>query len=93
MTSAASYRLKIVFVGTSKAREFPQIETITEEKLSYFLPDDSAVCFFWKRLESILYSKSKQNQTEKDDQLMSDLMSLHTYDVYASIQIGVQQMV
>ncbi|KAI4343680.1 hypothetical protein L6164_011000 [Bauhinia variegata] len=78
----ANITLEMVYVGKSnpKARTQRIISTLATEKLSYFLPNATSIWFFWTRLESMLYSKLQHNKTVENDEIMSEVITVLSFD-------------
>ncbi|KAI4336247.1 hypothetical protein L6164_014795 [Bauhinia variegata] len=78
----ANITLELVYVGKSNAKERMQrmISTFAQEKLSHFWPNVTSIWFFWARLESMLYSKLQLNKTVENDEIMSEVMTVLTFD-------------
>ena len=77
-----NFNLEMVYVGKNNAKERMQrmIDTFAKEKYSYFWPSITSIWFFWARLESMLYSKLQHGKTVENDQIMSEVMTVLSYD-------------
>ncbi|KAJ1403263.1 Sieve element occlusion, N-terminal [Sesbania bispinosa] len=76
------FDLEMVYVGKSNAKERMQkmISTFSTRKFSYFWPNVTSIWFFWARLESMLYSKLQHGRTVENDQIMSEVMTVLSFD-------------
>ncbi|KAK9061696.1 hypothetical protein SSX86_018879 [Deinandra increscens subsp. villosa] len=79
MATAAHIPLEMAYVGKSNTTQKVQraIETISVQKLSYYLPD-TMVRSFWTRLKSILFSKIQLKGAE--DPIMRHIKKLLSYE-------------
>ncbi|XP_010248721.1 PREDICTED: protein SIEVE ELEMENT OCCLUSION B-like [Nelumbo nucifera] len=82
VTDELKISIEMMYVGKSnpKERVRSNINAISSEKLSYYLPELTFIWFFWVRLESMWYSKTQQGRTIADDNIMREVMSLLTFD-------------
>ncbi|KAI4343679.1 hypothetical protein L6164_010999 [Bauhinia variegata] len=82
VAKAANITLDMVYVGKSNAKERMQrmISTFATEKFSYYWPNATSIWFFWTRLESMLYSKLQHNRSVENDEIMSEVMTVLTFD-------------
>ncbi|XP_022736659.1 protein SIEVE ELEMENT OCCLUSION B-like [Durio zibethinus] len=73
--------LEMVYVGKNNAKERVKKITglINENHLSHAW-EDNTVWFFWKRLESMLFSKTQHGKTNEIDVIKQEVMSLLGYD-------------
>ncbi|TYJ07970.1 hypothetical protein E1A91_A11G042100v1 [Gossypium mustelinum] len=73
--------LEMVYVGKSNAKERVKKITglINERQLSHAW-QDANVWFFWKRLESMLFSKTQHGKTNEIDVIKQEVMTLLGYD-------------
>ncbi|KAK6256379.1 hypothetical protein SCA6_017684 [Theobroma cacao] len=79
---ASGLSLEMVYVGKSnpKERVSRNMATITAEKLSFCLPNLTAVWYFWIRIESMWYSKYQLGKEDENDPITREIMTLLTYD-------------
>ncbi|KAK4257003.1 hypothetical protein QN277_006651 [Acacia crassicarpa] len=79
---ANNITLEMVYVGKNNAKERMQrmINTFANKKFSYFWPNVTSIWFFWTRLESMLYSKLQHGKTVESDQIMSEVMTVLSFD-------------
>ncbi|XP_028795892.1 protein SIEVE ELEMENT OCCLUSION B-like [Neltuma alba] len=79
---ANNLSLEMVYVGKNNAKErmLRMINTFATRKFSYFWPNVTSIWFFWTRLESMLYSKLQHGKKVEDDQIMSEVMSVLSFD-------------
>lgn len=82
VASNANVALEMVYVGKSNAKERLRkvITTIMDEKISYSLVDPTSIWYFWARLESMLYSKSRQGKSVENDHIMLEVMTILGFD-------------
>ncbi|KAI9108812.1 hypothetical protein K1719_020117 [Acacia pycnantha] len=82
VAKAQNLPLEMVYVGKSNAKERMQrmITTFSTRKFSYFWPNVTSIWFFWERLESMLYSKLQHGKSVEDDQIMSEVMTVLSFD-------------
>ncbi|CAL0320035.1 unnamed protein product [Lupinus luteus] len=82
VAKAGRFELEMVYVGKSNAKERMQkmINTFTTRKFSYYWPNVTSIWFFWARLESMLYSKLQHGRTVENDQIMSEVMTVLSFD-------------
>ncbi|KAK7350668.1 hypothetical protein VNO77_09528 [Canavalia gladiata] len=82
VAKAGKFELEMVYVGKSNAKERMQrmIQTFATRKFSYFWPNVTSIWFFWARLESMLYSKLQHGKTVENDQIMSEVMTVLSFD-------------
>lgn len=82
VATANKFSLEMVYVGKNNAKERMQrmINTFTTRKFSYFWPNVTSIWFFWTRLESMLYSKLQHGKTVESDQIMSEVMTVLSFD-------------
>ena len=82
MATAARIPLEMVYVGKSKKKESVRraISTITVEKLSYCWQETTLMWFFWRRLESMLYSKIQLKRADDQDPMVQQIKKLLSYD-------------
>ncbi|KAE8697282.1 omega-6 fatty acid desaturase, endoplasmic reticulum isozyme 1 [Hibiscus syriacus] len=73
--------LEMVYVGKNNAKERVKriIGSINERQLSHTW-EDTNVWFFWKRLESMLFSKTHHRVTNEADVIKQEVMTLLGYD-------------
>ncbi|XVF08799.1 hypothetical protein REPUB_Repub07fG0034400 [Reevesia pubescens] len=73
--------LEMVYVGKNNAKERVRKITgvINEEQLSLAW-QDSSMWFFWSRLESMLFSKTKHGKTNEIDVIKQEVMTILGYD-------------
>ncbi|KDP47163.1 hypothetical protein JCGZ_00054 [Jatropha curcas] len=78
----ANIQLEMLYVGKINLREkVRKINTIIQiEKLSHVLSDLALMQFFWFRLESMYYSKVKNNRTVEKDSIMQEIITMLTFD-------------
>ncbi|XP_042480802.1 protein SIEVE ELEMENT OCCLUSION B-like isoform X2 [Macadamia integrifolia] len=74
---------EMVYVGKRNPRDRVRgnINIITKGKLSHCWPDLTSIWFFWKRLESMWYSKMQQGKIIENDHIMEEIMTMLTFDV------------
>ncbi|OMO69209.1 hypothetical protein COLO4_29199 [Corchorus olitorius] len=79
---ASGLSVEMVYVGKSNPKERVRrnMATIIAEKLSYCLPDLTAVWYFWIRIESMWYSKHQLGKTDDNDPITREIMTLLSYD-------------
>lgn len=82
VAKAGKFQLEMAYVGKSNAKERMQkmIKTFTTRKFSYFWPNVTSIWFFWTRLESMLYSKLQHGRTVENDEIMSEVMTVLSFD-------------
>ncbi|KAL5192083.1 Protein SIEVE ELEMENT OCCLUSION B [Glycine soja] len=82
VAKAGKFELEMAYVGKSNAKERMQkmIKTFTTRKFSYFWPNVTSIWFFWTRLESMLYSKLQHGRTVENDDIMSQVMTVLSFD-------------
>ncbi|XP_027190056.1 protein SIEVE ELEMENT OCCLUSION B-like isoform X2 [Cicer arietinum] len=82
LARTGNFDLEMVYVGKSNAKERMQrmISTFNTKKFSYFWPNVTSIWFFWARLESMLYSKLQQGKTVENDKIMSEVMTVLSFD-------------
>lgn len=82
VAQAADLPLEMVYVGKSNAKERMQkmITTFNTRKFSHFWPNVTSIWFFWARLESMLYSKLQHGRTVENDQILSEVMTVLSFD-------------
>ncbi|MED6217821.1 hypothetical protein PIB30_021115 [Stylosanthes scabra] len=82
VAKAGGFELEMVYVGKSNAKERMQkmIHTFATRKFSYYWPNVTSIWFFWARLESMLYSKLQHGRTVENDQIMSEVMTVLSFD-------------
>ncbi|KAK8489347.1 hypothetical protein V6N12_055363 [Hibiscus sabdariffa] len=73
--------LEMVYVGKNNAKERVKriIGSINERQLSHTWQDTN-IWFFWKRLESMLFSKTGHSATNEADVIKQEVMTLLGYD-------------
>ncbi|XP_061366082.1 protein SIEVE ELEMENT OCCLUSION B-like [Gastrolobium bilobum] len=82
VAKAGKFQLEMVYVGKSNAKERMQrmINTFATRKFSYYWSNVTPIWFFWARLESMLYSKLQHGKTVENDQIMSEVMTVLSFD-------------
>ena len=72
----------MVYVGKSNAKERVKkiTQTIIEEKLSSYWPDDLSIWFFWTRLESMLFSKTKDRKADGNDKILAEVLTILSFN-------------
>ncbi|BAT79437.1 hypothetical protein LR48_Vigan04g070100 [Vigna angularis] len=82
VAKAGKFQLEMAYVGKSNAKERMQkmIKAFTTRKFSYFWPNVTSIWFFWTRLESMLYSKLQHERTVENDEIMSEVMTVLSFD-------------
>jgi len=82
VAKAGKFQLEMAYVGKSNAKERMQkmIKTFATRKFSYFWPNVTSIWFFWTRLESMLYSKLQHGRTVENDEIMSEVMTVLSFD-------------
>ncbi|XP_027338753.1 protein SIEVE ELEMENT OCCLUSION B-like [Abrus precatorius] len=82
VAKAGRFQLEMVYVGKSNAKERMQrmIQTFVTRKFSYFWPNVTSIWFFWARLESMLYSKLQHGKSVENDEIMSEVMTVLSFD-------------
>ncbi|OIT06340.1 PREDICTED: protein SIEVE ELEMENT OCCLUSION B-like [Nicotiana attenuata] len=78
----AGIDLHMIYVGKSSNKDrVRRINSIIrKENLSYCLDDVMSVWYFWKRLESMFYSKMQLGKTIKDDKIMQEVLTMLSFD-------------
>ncbi|XP_022740985.1 protein SIEVE ELEMENT OCCLUSION B-like [Durio zibethinus] len=79
---ASGLALEMVYVGKSYPKERVQrnMATITAEKLSYCLPNLTAIWYFWIRIESMWYSKHQLSKADDNDPITQEIETLLSFD-------------
>lgn len=75
--------LELVYVGKNNTpkKRLERITSIIErEKLSLYWPDHTSTWFFWSRLESMRFSKTRHGMTPENDQIMKEVQTILSYD-------------
>lgn len=83
VASALKVDLELVYVGINNAPK-KRLERITNnieaEKLSQYWPDHTSTWFFWSRLESMRFSKTRHGMSPETDQIMREVQTILSYD-------------
>ncbi|KAK6250175.1 hypothetical protein SCA6_004180 [Theobroma cacao] len=81
VAQALGIGLEMVYVGKNNARERVRKITgfINERQLSHAW-QDGTIWFFWNRLESMLFSKTRHGKTNETDVIKQEVMTLLGYD-------------
>jgi hypothetical protein len=82
VAKAAKVTLEIFYVGKSNAKERVRKnnEIIKRDQLSRHWPQLTSTWFFWKRLESMLYSKLQHGSSVENDHIMREVMTMLSFD-------------
>ncbi|KAF3438657.1 hypothetical protein FNV43_RR21421 [Rhamnella rubrinervis] len=83
VAKALDISIELVYVGKKNApkKRLERITSIIErEKLSLYWPDHTSTWFFWSRLESMRFSKTRHGMTVENDQIMKEVQTILSYD-------------
>ncbi|GFS39875.1 sieve element occlusion amino-terminus protein [Actinidia rufa] len=82
VAATAGISLEMVYVGKSNAKERVKkiTQTIIEEKLSSCWPNDISIWFFWTRLESMLFSKTKDGKAAENDKILAEVLTILSFN-------------
>lgn len=82
VAEAANIDLEMLYVGKSNPKERVRRnnEIIVREKLSHVWSDTSSIWYFWVRIESMWHSKNQLGRTVENDQILSEIMAMLSYD-------------
>lgn len=82
VANTAGIELEMVYVGKNNAKEQVRkiITFIAAQNLGYYWSELIHIWFFWTRLESMLYSKTRPGKTIKNDPILAEVQMMLSFD-------------